>query len=127
MPAIEAGPLRLSARPTNLVVEAPIVKPTLMPDTVNGYRLPRKHEHALAATDSDDEPALGEDDGNLAGFGSRWRAEASHAHEQGNQGNAYTKLFHDVFPLKRRDATTTYWVRSLAKYLNTVSRMADTA
>jgi hypothetical protein len=25
----------LSARPTNLAVEAPIVKPTLMPDTVN--------------------------------------------------------------------------------------------
>lgn len=27
---------RLRARPTSLLVEAPIVKPTLMPDTVNG-------------------------------------------------------------------------------------------
>ena len=37
VPWIEAGPLKLSARPTNLVVEAPIVKPTLMPETVNVY------------------------------------------------------------------------------------------
>ena len=29
-------PLQIEGRPTNLVVEAPIVKPTLMPDTVNG-------------------------------------------------------------------------------------------
>src|SRR6202035_5498753 len=36
VPSIEAGPLKLRARPTNLLVEAPIVKPTLMPDTVNG-------------------------------------------------------------------------------------------
>src|SRR3954451_7429135 len=36
------GLRRLSALPTNLVVEAPIVNPTLMPETVNGYCLPRK-------------------------------------------------------------------------------------
>src|SRR6185369_13474375 len=38
---MDAGPRRLSARPTSLVVEAPIVKPTLMPETVKGYFLPR--------------------------------------------------------------------------------------
>src|ERR1043166_5073296 len=38
---MEAGPRRLSARPTSLVVDAPIVAPRLMPETVNGYRLPR--------------------------------------------------------------------------------------
>src|SRR5689334_16738070 len=37
---MDAGPLRLRARPTNLVVDAPIVKPTLMPETVKGYLLP---------------------------------------------------------------------------------------
>src|SRR6185369_9970805 len=38
---MDAGPLKLRARPTSLVVDAPIVKPTLMPDTVKGYFLPR--------------------------------------------------------------------------------------
>src|SRR5215510_3095701 len=38
---MDSGPFRLRARPTSLVVEAPTVKPTLMPETVNGYFLPR--------------------------------------------------------------------------------------
>ena len=36
-------------------------------------------------------------------------------------------LFMTLFPLSRLDATTTCWARSLAKYLNTVSRTPDTA
>src|SRR4051812_10366271 len=38
---MDCGPLRFRARPTSLVVEAPIVKPTLMPETVKGYLWPR--------------------------------------------------------------------------------------
>jgi hypothetical protein len=64
-----------------------------------------KGQHALAATDPDDEPALREYDGDPAGFGPRWRAETSHAREQSNQGDAHAKLFHDFLPLKRRHAT----------------------
>jgi hypothetical protein len=59
--------------------------------------LASEHEHALAASDSDNEPALGEDDCNLAGFSSGWSTDASHAHDQGNQGSAYAKLFHAFF------------------------------
>jgi len=61
-------------------------------------------QHALAAADPDDEPAFREYDRDPAGFGPRWRAEASHAHEQGNQSDAYAKFFHDFFPLKGRNA-----------------------
>src|SRR5436305_1809089 len=38
---MDAGPRKLSALPTSLVVEAPMVAPRLIPETVNGYRLPR--------------------------------------------------------------------------------------
>ena len=48
--------------------------------------LASQDQHALAAADSDDEPAFREYDGDLTGFGPRWRAETSHAYEQGNQG-----------------------------------------
>jgi hypothetical protein len=54
-------------------------------------------QHALAAADPDDEPAFREYDDDVTGFGRRWRAETSHAYEQGNQGDDYAKLFHDVF------------------------------
>jgi hypothetical protein len=50
-------------------------------------------QHALAAADPDDEPALREYDGDLTGFGPRRRAETSYAYEQGNQGD--TCRFHD--------------------------------
>src|SRR5204863_2539167 len=61
-------------------------------------------QHALAAADPDDEPAFRKYDGDLTGFGRRWRAETSHAYEQGNQRDVYAKLFHDLFPLQRRSA-----------------------
>jgi hypothetical protein len=60
--------------------------------------LASEYQYALAAAHPDDEPAFREHDGDLTGFGSRWRAETSYAYEQGNQGDAYAKLFHDVFP-----------------------------
>jgi hypothetical protein len=53
-------------------------------------------QHALATADSDNEPAFREHNGDLTGFGPRWRAETS-AYEQGNQGDVYAKLFHDFF------------------------------
>jgi hypothetical protein len=65
-------------------------------------------QHALAAADPDDEPAFREYDGDLTGFGPRRRAETSYAYEQGNQGDVYAELFHDFFPLKRRNETLIY-------------------
>ena len=82
-------------------------------------------QHAFTATDSDDEPAFGEYDGDMTGFGPRWRAEASYACEQGHQGDVYANFFHDGFPLKRLNATPTYSATGMAKYLNTASRMTD--
>jgi hypothetical protein len=52
-------------------------------------------QHALAAADPDDESAFREHDGNLTGFGPRWRAKTSYAYEQDNHGDFYTKLSHD--------------------------------
>jgi hypothetical protein len=83
-------------------------------------------QHALAAADPDNKPAFREYDGDLTGIGPRWLAETSHAYEQGNRGDIYAKLFHDFFPLKRRDATPTYWARSMDEYPSRVSRMPDT-
>jgi hypothetical protein len=54
-------------------------------------------QHALAAADPDDEPAFREYDGDLTGFGPRWRAKTSYAYEQGNQGDVYAELFHGFF------------------------------
>jgi hypothetical protein len=62
--------------------------------------LASEDQHALAAADSDDEPALREYDGDLTGFSPRWCAESSHAYEQGNQGRVYTKI------VKGQDAVT---------------------
>src|SRR5205823_11331879 len=59
--------------------------------------LASEDQHALAAADSDDEPAFREYDGDLTGFSPRWCAESSHAYEQGNHG-LNTKLLHDYFP-----------------------------
>jgi hypothetical protein len=62
-----------------------------------------EYQHAFAGAYSNDEPALGEDDCDLAGFGTQWRANANHACEQRSQGDVYAKLFHDFFPpLKTR-------------------------
>src|SRR5947207_35588 len=38
--------------------------------------LASQDQHAFAAADSDDEPTLGEDDRDLAGFSSGWRTDA---------------------------------------------------
>jgi hypothetical protein len=65
-------------------------------------------QHALAAADPDDEPASREYHGNLTGFGPRWRAETSHACEQGNHGDVNAKLFHERFPPKGRGAAPTH-------------------
>jgi hypothetical protein len=61
-------------------------------------------QHALAAADPDDESAFREYHDDLTGFGPRWRAKTSYAHEQGNQRDVYAKLLHDFSPLERRDA-----------------------
>jgi len=55
-------------------------------------------QYAVAAANPDDEAALREYDGDLTGFGARWRAETSQAYEQGNQGDAYAEPFHDFLP-----------------------------
>jgi hypothetical protein len=46
-----------------------------------------KGQYTLAAADIDDEPTFREHDGNLTGFGPRWRAKNGSAYEQGNQGD----------------------------------------
>ena len=48
-----------------------MVNPTLIPDTVKGYLLPRKISTPSPATDANDEIALGKHNGNPADFGMR--------------------------------------------------------
>src|SRR5215468_8975981 len=55
----------------------------------------------------DDEAALREDDSDLASVGPRGRAEASNAHQEGNEGDICPEYFHG-FPHLRDAAAPAY-------------------
>jgi hypothetical protein len=62
-----------------------------------------ERQHALAATNSYDEPAFSEDHCDATYLSSCWRTVGDCAHEQGYQGDAYAKPFHDVLFLFSSD------------------------
>jgi hypothetical protein len=55
-------------------------------------------EHALPAADSHDETAFGENNGNLADFSARGRADAGSQCNKGDQSRTGSKSSHGDFP-----------------------------
>ena len=67
-----------------------MVNPTLIPDTVNGYLLPRKISTPSPATDADDESALGEDNRYLADLRKGRRRQPGRSEKCQRRGQHYS-------------------------------------